>query len=114
MRRFFPLRETRIEERVLLFLGLVERQTSHEHPTAGTPVDVPEPKTIIFIIFLGNYQIKILLEKEPVIINNNYYRAVKHQKSNLLWLFLKEIFLISIPFSERMIEVMIFLDILNL
>jgi len=51
IRIFFAFSEIRIEVRVLLFFGLVERHTSQLHPTVGTPVDVPEPKMVIFIIF---------------------------------------------------------------
>ena len=63
------MQETIIEERVLLFFGLVERHTSQSHPIAGTPEDVPDPRTIIFMVALSVYvwvlqEFKISLEIE--------------------------------------------------
>ncbi len=40
---------TRMEGRSRLSRESVERHVSHEHPTSGTPVEVPLPRTVIFI-----------------------------------------------------------------
>jgi hypothetical protein len=41
----------RIEALVLLSLGSEDEQTGQLQPTIGTPVDVPQPRIIIFMWF---------------------------------------------------------------
>ena len=42
-----------MEERNRLFLGLIDRHTSQSQHREGIPVDVPDPRNSIFIIFKG-------------------------------------------------------------
>src|SRR6266581_3386262 len=47
MTTFCPLRESSIEGRNRLSRGSSERHTRHGQPSVGTPMDVPEPRTVI-------------------------------------------------------------------
>src|SRR6266568_87857 len=47
MTTFCPLRESSIEGRNRLSRGSFERHTRHVQPSVGTPMDVPEPRTVI-------------------------------------------------------------------
>ena len=48
MTTFWPLRERSREGRRRLSCGILELQTRQWHPSEGTPMDVPEPRTVIF------------------------------------------------------------------
>src|SRR5690242_12628659 len=48
MTTFWPLRESNREGRRRLSCGSVELQTRQGQPSVGTPIDVPEPRTVIF------------------------------------------------------------------
>src|SRR5207248_9669536 len=48
MTTFWPSRDKRMEGRRRLSRGSVELQTRHGQPSVGTPIDVPEPRTVIF------------------------------------------------------------------
>src|SRR5215467_9193600 len=48
MTTFWPSRERRMEGRRRLSCGSSEWQTRHGQPSVGTPIEVPEPRTVIF------------------------------------------------------------------
>src|SRR5438105_15094434 len=48
MTTFWPSRDKRMEGRRRLSCGSVELQTRQGQPSVGTPIDVPEPRTVIF------------------------------------------------------------------
>lgn len=53
MTTFWPSRERRMEGRRRLSRGSAEAQTRHGQPSVGTPIEVPEPRTVIFSRVLG-------------------------------------------------------------
>src|SRR5215467_7626739 len=53
MTTFWPSRERRIDGRRRLSCGSFEWQTRHGQPKVGTPIEVPEPRTVIFNGALG-------------------------------------------------------------
>ena len=57
--------DTKTEGLSLLFLGSAEAQTLHMHPINGTPVEVPHPRTNIFIYFYDT--IKRILNKAYIL-----------------------------------------------
>ena len=48
MTTFWPSRERRMEGRRRLSCGSVELQTLQGQASVGTPIEVPEPRTMIF------------------------------------------------------------------
>src|SRR5438067_1270894 len=46
MTTFCPLRESKTEVRMRLSRGSFEVQTGQRHPMVGTPMEVPEPRTV--------------------------------------------------------------------
>src|SRR5262249_60949044 len=48
MTTFWPSRDRRMEGRRRLSCGSVEPQTRQGQPSVGTPMEVPEPSTVIF------------------------------------------------------------------
>src|SRR5215472_15010162 len=47
MTTLWPLRDSRMEGRRRLSCGSFEWQTRHGQPKVGTPIEVPEPSTVI-------------------------------------------------------------------
>lgn len=46
MTTFLPPAERSTDERVRRSRGFDDRQTRHSQPSVGTPIDVPEPRTV--------------------------------------------------------------------
>jgi hypothetical protein len=53
-RIYLPAVSTMIEARVRLSRGSPEEQTEQPQPTIGTPVEVPLPRIVIFMVFPWN------------------------------------------------------------
>ena len=67
MTTFCPLRERRMDGRSRLSCESAELQTRHGQASVGTPIEVPEPKTVIFSGVRGmvNEMKKALRVAEP-------------------------------------------------
>src|SRR5690349_4993850 len=59
MTTLWPSRERRMEGRRRLSCGSAEPQTRHGQPNVGTPIEVPEPRTVIFSGVRGILPIRI-------------------------------------------------------